>query len=155
MNAEDKQVTVGDTTGDKLQIKHAWRRILFGVIALVVLAAIAFGVQRVLVPPKTARSNKLISQVKGFEDGKHTCKDGLPVIDQSSYDLINTTNYTQQARETGLDYLVKCSFIQGNSQQALSYATQLDQLYAKDGTASAPKRLQLKQLVTYIKNYNQ
>jgi hypothetical protein len=64
--------------------------------------------------------------------------------------LENTTQYSAQAREDGLNYLMNCSFVSGDTTQALTYASYLDHFYAQEGNSQ--KRQQLTQWIAYMKS---
>lgn len=99
-------------------------------------------------------SARLISTVKGLENGHHQCSDGLKKLNSSGKQTVNLKHYSLNAQETVLNYLMPCEFVTSNTAQAYKYAQQLNLVYVKEGSSSLQKRQQLENFVRYMEAYN-
>jgi len=117
-------------------------------VAIVIVAALYFFV---FGNTKSTRSRRLAGTVTHLKNTHSTCQDGLKKLQLDAQKLENSTDYTNAAREQGLNYLMQCDFLTGNNQEGLKYATLLNQLYVADNNLQ--KQAQLAQLVKYIQNY--
>jgi hypothetical protein len=150
MSVEDKKLETPNIAevvkGRKFSIKIA----SYIVGALILLAALAIPGYLYIHNQRSTRSNGLI---KNINDAEHSsrCSSGLKKIAPIGPKLANSSQYTLSAREQGLNYLINCEFINGNTKLALSYADQLNSLYSQDHNAQ--KQQDLSELVLYIKSY--
>ncbi len=153
MGVEEKNVKVSQFAKEYNK-KWRSRRVMLTLAVLAAIIVVGAVLFTALKPTKTSRSQSLVNKVTELQK-KSSCSNGLKQVSPQTSDLESGNGYNNAAREAGLDYLVRCNLVAGHTYTALTYAQELDQLYAQDGNAASAKKAQLDQLITYIKNYGQ
>jgi hypothetical protein len=152
MEEKDKQIVVISDAKPVRKWRHNKRfRVLFTSILLVVLLTVCV----LLVANKKSgrsdsQSQKLTTNITHLQKTS-SCDAGLKQIEPKATAIESSKSYTLAARETGLNYLMNCNFVQRNPNKALNYADALNSLYVQSKNTQA--QAQLAQFVNYIKNY--
>jgi hypothetical protein len=154
MQAEDKQPRVIKPSPNMVRRGYVKKRIKQAILVIVALV-ISITLFALFKHEIDNHNNmRLVSKVNNLSKGWHSCSDGLKQLGSNvSPNFATNTKYSQSARESALSYIVGCTFRQGNTNQALAYAAQLQKLYAADGNKSAEKQVQLSATINYIKSY--
>jgi hypothetical protein len=131
--------------------QYSNKRLALTMLGLLLILIVLVAVAHVLMnKQKQVRSKKLVSNVAHI--AKTTgCQDGLKQIGSVGSGLSTSSQYTNAAKESTLNYLVHCELLAGHVNQSLVYANQLDQLYKQDGNTQ--KRKENAQTITYIKSF--
>src|SRR6185312_2654045 len=146
MDTEDKQPRVLKPAPSQLRKKRLLRYSLYMVIMVAVVIGLVIVGGKLKAHAKVSRSNKLKANITHLAYSSH-CSEGMKQLDSIAPTLATNTQYTVQAREAALNYLMNCNFMGGNVSQGLVYSGQLKKLYAQDGNTQ--KQQQLTQLLNY------
>src|SRR5580658_6467193 len=84
---------------------HRKRLIVYTVGGLLLIALIAVLTRTVFNVVKPSPSKQLIATTSRLRNGKYTCQQALKQFKPTAASLSNSSKYTLQAREAGLDYL--------------------------------------------------
>lgn len=148
MDAEDKKPRVMKTTPTRARR----RRLIKYTLIVVAIFAVVILVHLILDTVIQTPSKKLISTTSHLQNGKRPCSDGLKQIAPMASSLLKPGQYNTKAREAGLDYLMVCTLMSGNTKQALSYATQLNRLYAQNNQSQEQQKLA--QFIKYMQSFD-
>lgn len=119
------------------------------IIAVILLAIVVLALVWLL-QPKQSKSSTLTTTITNLEKNSN-CPNGLKQLQPISSNLANSKIYSNEAKETTLNYLMTCSYSQRNTAQGENYASELSALYNKNKNIG--KQQQLTQYINYIKNY--
>jgi hypothetical protein len=136
---------VNSRTRIKLNKKTTSTALVF-LLVLIILASILYFI---LNKQKHERSNKLVSNISQVTKS-YGCQDGLKKLGDVK-SVGSSSQYTNQANEQALDYLMHCELLAGNVKQSLVYADKLGALYTKEGNTQ--KRQEVDQTIKYIKSF--
>lgn len=153
MDALDKQSKITKPSPRSMTIKPFIRYCLYGLGVIIAIVAFIFLTHKTQHNTKANRSKKLISTIQKIEKSGQPCSYGLKQVGSVGSKLSGADLYDTTARETGLDYIMACTFEAGNTKQALIYAGLLDNLYVHDGIKSYPKHIELTRFINYMKSY--
>jgi hypothetical protein len=130
--------------------KKSKRQSIYVVVALISIAVVALIVFALI--KANSPSNKLTTEVINLQKTA-PCSDGLKQIKPLGSQLETKSNYSIASREAGLNYLVTCSFSNGDKAAALNYASKLKKLYTSSGDTQ--KLQQLQSFINYMNSYGQ